>query len=76
MLSAETISTVVIDLYKFLASDNQDSVRLHVIEVAAALAASFVKNKSSEQSKELSISIVKPVLIGMEFSRLRRIRFL
>jgi hypothetical protein len=55
----------VIDLYKFLASDNQDSVRLHVIEVAAALAASFVKNKSTEQSKELSISIVKPVLLGM-----------
>lgn len=76
LLSAETISTVVIDLYKFLASDNQDSVRLHVIEVAAALAASFVKNKSSEQSKELSISIVKPVLIATSQDASWRVRYM
>lgn len=61
LLSQETINNVVIDLYKYLASDNQDSVRLHVIEIAAALAASFVKYKTPE----LSVSIVKPVVLCM-----------
>jgi hypothetical protein len=36
-----------------------------VIEVAAALAASFAKNTPTGESKDLAITIVKPVLLGM-----------
>lgn len=72
LLPQESITNVVIDLYKFLASDSQDSVRLHVIEIAAALAASFVLYNTPE----LSISIVKPVLIATSTDSSWRVRYM
>jgi len=72
LLTPNEILENFLTAYNLFAADNQDSVRLLVVEVAAALATRMSQNGLGEKNKEL----VEPVVLACSSDKSWRVRYM